>query len=106
MMLDALRQSQQRPAVPVAPMVSPVVASAVHAAAPTEKDGTATTEPARPAATLPDVVVDACEQFGFGDREEITRNFRRASELHGLGRSARDIVREIRQGADVTGLFV
>lgn len=102
MMLDALRQSQQRPAV----LVSPVVASAVHAEAPTEKGGTALTAPVRPAATLPDVVVEACEQFGFGDREEITRNFRRASELHGLGRAPRDIVREIRQGADLTGLFV
>jgi len=55
---------------------------------------------------LPDVVAAACEQYGFGDREEISRNYRRAQELHAAGRDPHVIVREIRQGADVTGLFV
>jgi hypothetical protein len=66
----------------------------------------ATETPTAQNPTLPEAVVNACEQFGFGDREEIGRNYRRAWELQAQGRDPRRIVEEIRRGADVTGLFV
>lgn len=89
-MLDALRQT---PGASVSPDPT-ALAEAVWSS------------PAPVPSPLPDVVAAACEQYGFGDREEISRNYRRAQELHAAGREAHGIVREIRQGADVTGLFV
>ena len=94
MLLDALRQTQARAVVSsVAAREVPEVVQPVRV-------------PAVASAPLPDDVVSACELFGFGDREEVSRNFRRAGELHAMGRTSADIVREIRQGADVSGLFV
>lgn len=97
-MLAAL---EARPVCVSAPGPVPGLAGAVFA--PTSAE---VAQRAEQMAALPDVVVQACEHFGFGDREEVSRNYRRAAELHAQGRDAMVIVKEIRQGADTTGLFV
>lgn len=64
------------------------------------------TRPTAQAVSLPDDVAAACETYGFGDREETSANYRKASELWAKGRPAKDIVTVIRQGADVNVLYV
>lgn len=97
-MLDALRS--QRASVVSAPAAPSGVAVVVPAPA------SALAAPREVPAPLPESVAAACERFGFGERDDIAANYRRAAELHALGADPADIIREIRQGADLQALYV
>lgn len=96
LMLDALRQTgaSAQPSV-----VAPTIAMATWPAAPVAPT---TTE----AVALPRPVLDACEQFAFGDPAERVLNVQRALELQAKGQSPRDIVAAIRAGANTEALFI
>jgi len=62
--------------------------------------------PPPPAPALPDELMAACERYAYGSREELATNYARAAALHAAGKTPREIVAVIRQGADVDALFV
>lgn len=99
LMVDALRRQAAAaptmvPEAPAAaPMGAPVVAPVPSGPTPTD-------------VVMPEVVATACIHYAFGDLEEQSANFQRAQALLRAGKTPADIVREIRQGARVEGLFV
>lgn len=57
-------------------------------------------------APLPPAVLEACQFYAFGVPEDESANRRRAEELARARKSPEEIVREIRQGANVDALFI
>jgi hypothetical protein len=94
LMLDALRESRASAAVgtPFAPPVE----------APPVSKPPAVTAPAVavPDVALPRAVEDAIALYAFGDPVEQAANYHRAIALQQAGKSAAEIVRDLRQGAN------
>lgn len=87
LMLDALRES--RASAAVGTLLAPSVE-----APPVSKP------PAVPDVALPRAVEDAIALYAFGDPVEQAANYHRAIALQQAGKSAAEIVRDLRQGAN------
>jgi len=57
-------------------------------------------------AVLAPPVLEACNFYAFGSAEDEARNVQRAETLTRAGKAPEEIVREIRQGANVDALFI
>lgn len=55
---------------------------------------------------LPPAVVDACIFYAFDDLDERAANFRKAETLIRAGRSPKEVVQHIKQGAQIEELFI
>lgn len=62
--------------------------------------------PATDVILLPDVVAEACIFYAFDDADERAANFRRAETLIRAGKSPKEVVQHIKQGAQIEGLFI
>lgn len=71
-----------------------------------ERRGPSAPSAAALSAALPADVLQVCEEYSFGDREEFTANAARARKLLAAHRPVRDVVAAIRQGANLDATFI
>lgn len=101
LMLDALRQTRASVASPVVPVVTEGQAGAPSASGgPIVQSDAVGRATADRAPDIPRMVADAIAMYAFGDPVEEAANYHRAVALLKAGKSAADVVREIRQGAN------
>lgn len=87
------------------PPTSPVDQTTVKQSFPSQNGhfvtGLQVVDQAKSAPPLPQAVIDACELYGFGNRDDVAANFRVAQTLHAKEAPAEVIIERIRAGESV-----